>query len=71
MQSDTVTRETWREAVREQRLTLPALARLTNTNLRMVRAYAYGGVKAPDAWVADVATVLEVMRAFARNRESA
>ena len=64
MQVD-ITRETWREAVREQRLTYPAVARMTGTNVRMVRAYAYGSVRAPDEWIARLATVLGVIRAVA------
>lgn len=53
-----VTRDSWREAVRRQGLSLKTLARLTGTSERSIYAYSDGSRRPSDAWIARVADIV-------------
>lgn len=55
---DTVTRDNWREAVRERHFTAPALALATGSSVRAIYSYLQGARRPDDAFIARVASVV-------------
>lgn len=61
MRNRTITRETWRDEVDRQGLTLDSLAKRTGISTRSIYAYASGQRRPSDAWIARVVTVLQAI----------
>lgn len=59
--SDTLTRDTFRDAVRERHLNAAALARATGKSQRAVRSYLEGTRRPSDAWIAKVGALVAAL----------
>lgn len=59
--SDTLTRETLRDMVRERHLNAAVLARATGKSQRAVRSYLEGTRRPADAWIAKVAAIVAAL----------
>lgn len=56
-----INRDDWRERAKAWGLPLPVLAKATGKSARTVRAYAYGQLRPPDAWIVRVDEVFAVL----------
>lgn len=67
----TVNRETWREAVRDNGISKAVLAYVTGKSQRAVRSYLEGRRRPSDEWIAKVADLIETLDGLSEKGEAA